>query len=90
MSPPVSQLHPENLVLCGLLSTGCRSRQEPAPAWAFNALQLPSGHVCLQQCRVLQGLQVDLFAQLGGNTMLILQNPLAYGTMLSLYDRVKH
>lgn len=33
------QLLPENLLLCGLLSTGCSSYKEPAPAWALHRLQ---------------------------------------------------
>ena len=60
--PHGGQFLPENLLQCGLPSTGCRSCQEPPPVWAPHGLQLPSGHIHLLKHGVLHGLQVDIFS----------------------------
>jgi len=60
MSPVRSHVLPENLLLCGLISTGSSSFQEPAPTQALHRLQLLSGHIHLLWRKVLHGLQLDV------------------------------
>ncbi|KAK4828794.1 hypothetical protein QYF61_000851, partial [Mycteria americana] len=58
-SPTGSQVLPEKLLLCGLLSMGSQVLPGASPVWALHGLLLPSGHIYLLQCGVLHGLQRD-------------------------------
>jgi len=56
-SPMQTQVLPEDLLQCGLLSMENRLCQGPVPMWLLHGLQLPSGHIFLLRHGVLHRLQ---------------------------------
>lgn len=52
-----AQFVPGNLLLCGLLCTGCSSYWEPGCAWVIQGLHLPSGCMHLLQHVILFEMQ---------------------------------